>query len=115
MALHDGGCRETRILHGGAERMPLNNDAKKSWEGWLVDGAGGREQEYQQALIQALTARNIPKVEVRPVTVNMWWRKDSLGIDVKSTLDGDQLSTIHVQEYGTSLWVGRAAEATGLT
>jgi hypothetical protein len=42
----------------------------------------------------------------------MWWRKDSPYIDVTSTLDGSITSTIHMQEYGTSLWVGRALESS---
>jgi len=91
--------------------MPLNNDVNKSWDGWLVDGLGGREEAYQNALAAALETRNIPKCTVRIGTVNMWWRKDSRYIDVASNLDGLITSTIHIQEYGTSLWVGRAVES----
>ncbi len=40
----------------------------------------------------------------------MWWRKDSRYIDVTSDLDGTITTTIHIQEYGTSLWIGRAVE-----
>ena len=91
--------------------MPLNNDVHKLWTGWLVDGLGGREESYQKVLVMALEARNIPKATVKTGTVNMWWRKDSRYIDVTSNLDGMIISTIHIQEYGTSLWIGRAVES----
>jgi hypothetical protein len=91
--------------------MPLNNDVNKFWTGWLIDGLGGQEESYQKALVKALEVRNIPKSTVRSGTVNMWWRKDSRFIDVTSSLDGAITCTIHIQEYGTSLWVGRAVES----
>jgi hypothetical protein len=89
--------------------MPLKNDVDARWEGWLIDGLGGQEESFQKALVVALEARNIPKSKVKTGTVNMWWRKDSRFIDVFSTLDVSIACTIHIQEYGTSLWVGRAA------
>jgi len=92
--------------------MPLKNDVDKVWDGWLIDGLGGREEAFQKALVTTLETRNIPKCTVKAGTVNMWWRKDSRYIDVTSTLDGSVTSTIHIQEYGTSLWVGRALEST---
>ena len=91
--------------------MALSNDKEKVWTGWLVDGAGGKETAVHEALRGALVGRNIPKSEVTVGRLNMWWRKDSLFIDVKSSMDGVIQATIHVQEYGTSLWVGRAAES----
>ncbi len=91
--------------------MPLSNDKDKSWTGWLIDGLGGREAEVHGLLVAALQERNIPKGTVRGGTLNMWWRKDSLYIDVQSSMDGQIISTIHVQEYGTSLFIGRAAES----
>lgn len=94
---------------GGA--IPLANDKDKFWSGWLVDGLGGREAEVLDSLLAALDARNIPKASIRHGNVNMWWRRDSLFIDVTSSMDGQITTTIHVQEYGTSLWVGRAAES----
>ena len=91
--------------------MPLMNDVNKTWDGLLVDDLGGQEETYQKALVAALQARNIPKCTVKTGTVNMWFREKSLYIDVISTLDGSITSTIHIQAYGTSLWVGRAVEA----
>lgn len=91
--------------------MPLSNDKEKYWVGWLVDGLGGRETDVQQQLAAAIEARNIPKASVRSGTVNMWWRKDSRFIDVSSSMDGTITTTVHVQEYGTSLFVGMAAES----
>lgn len=91
--------------------MPLSNDREKAWTGWLIDGAGGREEEVTATLARALEARQIPKSTVKSGTVNMWWRRDSRFIDVKSSMDGEITATIHVQEYGTALWVGRAAES----
>lgn len=91
--------------------MPLNNDVNKAWDGWLIDGLGGQGEAFQKALVSALEARNIPKCTVKVGTVNMWWRKDSRYIDVTSALDGTITSTIHIQEYGTSLWIGRAVES----
>lgn len=40
----------------------------------------------------------------------MWWCKDSRYIGAISDLDDYIVSTIHVQPYGTRLWIGRAAE-----
>ena len=90
--------------------MPLKNDVEKSWVGWLVDYLGGREQEYRDVLLALLEDRRIPKAKIQAGTTNMWWRRDSLYIDVTSTMDGQITTTIHVQEYGSSLFVGRAAE-----
>ena len=91
--------------------MPLNNDADKLWVGWLIDDLGGKAKEYQNTLVAALKARNIPKCDIATGTVNMWWRGNSRYIDVTSNLDGAIVTTIHIQEYGTSLWVGRVAES----
>jgi hypothetical protein len=91
--------------------MPLNNDVCKLWAGWLIDGLGGREEYYQKALVLALETRSIPKSSVTTGTVHMWWLKNSRHIDVTSDLDGLILSTIHIEEYGRSLWVGRAIES----
>lgn len=91
--------------------MPLSNDVNKVWDGWLVDGLGGHEESFQKALVEALEARGIPRCTIKTGTVNMWFRKNSHYIDVSSSLDSPILSTIHIQEYGTSLWVGRALES----
>lgn len=91
--------------------MPLTNSVETEWTGWLVDDLGGREQEVCAALAQALEGRDIPKSKVRTGTLNMWWRRDSRFVDVTSNMDGDITATIHVQEYGTSLFVGRAVAA----
>ncbi|GIK42404.1 MAG: hypothetical protein BroJett011_62370 [Chloroflexota bacterium] len=90
--------------------MPLGNSADKEWTGWLVDNLGSREQEFQQALMTALEARKIPKSKITAGTVNMWWRKDSRCIDVVSDLDGNIMATIHIQEYGSGLMIGRAVD-----
>ena len=96
--------------------MPLSNDKDKTWTGWLVDGMGGREKEVHEAIAEGLKARNMPKTEIRAGGgLNMWWRKDTLFIDVTSDMDGKFVATIHVQEYGASLFVGRAAESYKLT
>jgi hypothetical protein len=84
------------------------------WIGWLVDGQGGREEVFQKAFVAALEARDIPKCTIRTGTVNMWWRKDSRHIDVSSSLDGNVMGTIHVQEYGRSLWIGLAIDSSVL-
>ena len=89
--------------------MPLPKSPETEWDGWLVDGLGEREEQHQQILVEALKSRDIPKGEVRTGTVNMWWRKDSRYIDVLSKLDGTIVITIHIQQYGSSLWIGRAA------
>lgn len=91
--------------------MPLPNSVETSWTGWLVDGLGGQEQQVCETLLQALETRDIPKSRVRAGTVNMWWRRDSRFIDVTSNMDGDITATVHIQEYGTSLFVGRAIAA----
>ena len=95
--------------------MPLNNDKEKYWVGWLVDDLGGREKEYADKLFEKVEARMIPKSTAKRGILNMWWRKDSLYIDVTSSMDGAITSTIHVQEYGTSLFVGRAAQSYSQT
>lgn len=81
-----------------------------SWTGWLIDGAGGREEEICAALEGALRARDIPKSDIKTVKHNMWWRRDSLKVEIVSTLDSKVRVSVHVQEYGKSLWVGRAVE-----
>jgi len=91
--------------------LPLPNSPETSWTGWLVDGLGGKEASVCESLLQALQAREIPKSKVRAGTVNMWWRRDSRCIDVTSNMDGDITATVHIQEYGTSLFVGRAVAA----
>lgn len=91
--------------------MPLSNDTDKTWTAWLIADAAGNEGPYVDALLAALNAAQIPKATIRAGTLNMWWRKDSRYIDVTSTMDGSITSTIHVQEYGTSLFVGRAVES----
>lgn len=88
--------------------MPLINNADTQWDGWLIDNLGGRDEEYQKNLVSALQARRIPKSNISTGTVNMWFRPNSRYIDVVSDLDGKVVSTIHIQEYGSSLWVGRA-------
>jgi hypothetical protein len=95
--------------------MPLNNDKDKSWRGWLVEGLGGQEVDAAQTLYEAIMARNIPKVAIRTGQVNMWWRRDSLFIDVTSSMDGTVTSTVHVQEYGANLFIGRAIETRSWT
>lgn len=91
--------------------MPLSNNASTEWSGWLIDNLGSRINECQQAIVTTINARNIPQVTVSSGKVNMWWRKDSSYIDATSNLDGTIITTIHIQEYGTSLWIGRAVES----
>lgn len=91
--------------------MPLSNDKEKDWTGWLIDGRGGREAIIGEALLSKLRGKELPKTMVNPGRINMWWRPDSLYIDVTSTMDGKITCTIHIQEYGTSLWIGRAVES----
>ena len=91
--------------------MPLNNDVCKIWAGWLIDGLGEREESYQKELVIALEARSIPKSSVKAGTLHMWWLNYSGYIDVTSDLDGLITSTIHIQRFGGSLWVGRAVES----
>jgi len=91
--------------------MPLGNDKEKYWTGWLIEGLGGKEAEFTSALEDTIQERRIPSSEVKRGTLNMWWRRDSRYIDVTSKMDGTITTTIHVQEYGSSLFVGRAAES----
>ncbi len=91
--------------------MPLNNNPTMEWSGWLIDNLGSRIDDCQKAIVATISARNIPQSKVSTGTVNMWWRRDSRYVDVTSTLDGTITTTIHIQEYGTSLWVGRAVES----
>ncbi|MBP6786163.1 MAG: hypothetical protein KA170_01140 [Candidatus Promineofilum sp.] len=91
--------------------MPLSNDVNKSWDGWLVDDIGGQGEQYQNLLVGVVEKKSIPQCTIKVGTVNMWWRKDSRFIDVSSTLDGTITTTIHIQDYGTGLWIGRAVES----
>ena len=91
--------------------MPLNNNASMEWSGWLIDNLSSRIDECQQAIVTTIKAREIPQSTVSTGRVNMWWRKDSRYIDATSNLDGIITTTIHIQEYGTSLWIGRAVES----
>ncbi len=91
--------------------MPLGNNPNVEWTGWLIDGCSDRAEEFQKALAAAARSRNLPKCELFGGTLNMWWRKESRYIDFTSELDGTVVVTVHFQEYGTSLWIGRAVEA----
>jgi hypothetical protein len=91
--------------------MPLSNNQTIEWEGWLIDNLGSRIDDCQKAIVASISARNIPKSTVSTGSVNMWWRKDSRYIDATSDLDGTITATIHIQEYGTSLWIGRAIDS----
>ena len=91
--------------------MPLNNNASMEWSGWLIDNLSSRIDECQQAIVATIKAREIPQSTISTGRVNMWWRKDSRYIDATSNLDGVITTTIHLQEYGTSLWIGRAVES----
>lgn len=95
--------------------MPIGNDKDKIWVGWLTDGLGGREADCQQALARAIEERQIPKTTVQRGTVNMWWRPQSQYIDVICELDGKITATIHVQPFGSGLWIGRAADGNWIT
>lgn len=90
--------------------MPLPNSDEMQWSGWLADNAGSQCELFRALLAQKIEDKGIPKCKVTLGTINMWWRKDSLYIDVESSLDGTTISTIHIQEYGTGLWVGRAID-----
>jgi hypothetical protein len=92
--------------------MPLSNDKDKLWDGWLADGLGERDEDVTQAVLAALQARDMPKTTIRPGTVNMWWRPKSLCIDLTCDLDGRVNVTIHVQPFGSVLWVGRAVDGS---
>jgi hypothetical protein len=47
-----------------------------------------------------------PKSKVKIGTVNLCWRIESRYIDFSGSLDGMITRTIHLQEYGTGLWIG---------
>jgi hypothetical protein len=95
--------------------MPLHNDKDKVWAGWLVDGLGDQDAAIQEKLVAALMAINIPKATIKQGVLNMWWRPQSPFIDVICQLDGTITATIHIQPFGSHLWVGRAADANWLT
>ncbi len=95
--------------------MPIGNSSDKSWTAWLVDGLGGKEEQFYKALWATLKARDIPSTSFKSGTTNMWWRRDSHFIDVTSNMDGKIACTIHLQEYATGLFVGRAAESYSQT
>jgi len=90
--------------------VPLKNIDEMQWVGWLVDDIANQCESVRELLAKNIDKRGIPKCTVRVGEVNMWWRKNSLYIDVESNLDSSTVSTIHIQEYGTGLWVGRAIE-----
>jgi len=98
--------------------MPIKNDPETNWVGWLIDSARGRNEEFEHTLLEALTTRNLPmygredsgSAEIKSGTTNMWWRKDSRYIDLKTQLDGTIECTIHIQDYGSSLFIGVAAQ-----
>jgi hypothetical protein len=90
--------------------MPLSNDKEKLWDGWLADGLGDKVAEVQRAMIASLQSRDMPKTVIRPGTVNMWWRQQSTCIDLSCDLDGRVNVTIHIQPFGSSMWIGRAVD-----
>jgi hypothetical protein len=92
--------------------MPLSNDKEKMWFGWLAEGLGGQDKEAQQALIGTLQACNMPKTSIRSGNLNMWWRPQSAYVDLTCELDGKVNVTIHLQPFGSYLWVGRAVDGS---
>jgi hypothetical protein len=116
--------------------MPIGNTSEAVWTGWLIDDYGEPEQHYAQELKAALEAREIPNSSVRMGTTNMWWRPDSIFIDVASRWEESippppwvvflpllpprktwvtELLTIHVMKYGTRLFVARASVSRART
>lgn len=90
--------------------MPFDKKTDVSWSGWLFDNLGGREKDLEIALREVIERRKIPNCKIKTGTVDMWWRSKSLYVDVTQTLDGPVEVTIHIQEYGTSIWVAIVSE-----
>lgn len=99
--------------------MPLSNHKDRTWVGWVAynslqplpdDAETKIAADVQATIIRLLKAANIPKGKVTETTANMWWRPKTRAIDVESAIDGTLKATIHIQEFGTSLFIGRASE-----
>jgi hypothetical protein len=88
--------------------MPLPNNSDTLWNGYLVTDLLGQGETVISSLEKIIDSRNLPKVKRERQKLNMWWRKDSLCLDVTSEIDGSILCTVHIMDYGTSLFVGVA-------
>lgn len=88
--------------------MPLPNNAETEWTGYLVEGLSGSAAAVVEHIALEITNRQLPKVDVSPTTVNMWWRDRSPCLDLKSSVDGEVGCTVHVMDYGTALFIGIA-------
>jgi hypothetical protein len=95
--------------------MPIINNKETQWNGYLIDNLPGVTEQFLLTFEEILKKRKLPAVESKPDTVNMWWRPGSLCLDVSSSLDGIVTCTVHVMDYGTSLFVGIAFSTTFLT
>ena len=94
--------------------MPIANTQGTAWTGYLVRGYEGTREDFVEKLQVRLEEQELPKANVQTASVNMWYRPDSLCLDVGSDLDGNSFCTIHVMDYGSQLFVGvsHSAEVT---
>ncbi len=95
--------------------MPLPNNKEIQWNGYLVDDLAGATERFVVSVEKRLNTRDLPSVRVQRATVNMWWRRGSLCLDVHSNLDGSVACTVHAMDYGTALFVGIAFNTSFLT
>lgn len=91
--------------------MPLQNNPNYEWNGYLIESFAGNSQSLLTNLQAALTNRKLPQVTIKPARVNMWWRADSPCLDITSTIDGSVMCTVHMMDYGTSMFIGVASAA----
>ncbi|MCL0042937.1 hypothetical protein M1N17_00635 [Dehalococcoidia bacterium] len=84
------------------------------WHGWIIDNLGSERVAVLDKIEQAINDKNIPMhgnrdkdkgVEVKSGKVDMWWRRDTPELKIKSEMDGVVNARVATQDYGTSLWV----------
>lgn len=91
--------------------MPLQNNSEMDWNGYLIEGLAGCGAQLLHNLELQINARQLPKVTLSQFRVDMWWRPDSLCLDIISKIDGTVQCTIHAMDYGSALFVGVAYAA----
>ncbi len=92
-------------------------DRPEYWVAWLVEGEGGQMKRAADSLdlIEAeIKKRRIPftgdrardeGITLKRITVDMWWRRDTPALYMRSHMDGSVNAEVAVQDYGSSLYV----------
>jgi len=76
---------------------------------WMIDGAAEKKATVLARIADLINQSQPPALGMKHDTVNMWWRKDSPMLSLESKLETTMplKASIYVQDYGTTLVIGR--------